>query len=588
MNSTRKTKKISDKNKKISDKNKKIFDKLKKSNNGVFYYDNTKKLKKGGDYILSKDCSTLDIFSKYCEDIEQYKNNISKILSEKSSDFYIDFIKIKNAYSSYYNFDNYFMHNYVLGSDNRDTSSIISDELKNAFKTEYKYVENIKKLYCNDHHKYKIADLENEVRITDNKELILDFSHSTYNKDIVTAYQHDFIENFDNLEGFIKMQHDFINELSLSEKIIINDYTKKSAFDFYKKAYGEAITFNNKADGSYATIIDGTPVIELYNNSEDNEIHKYYFGDSYYKQIFDVIGPNVFTHIIKSQGEEYKNAFDKYDSKFHDAGDRGAFINIDDYWDFIKAAKFERQDPNSQNIFTTRLTPAEWQCVLIIFARDINNILLKSPRFNKQINCYRGTVRDYAILETEDKNEIKVSDNERDFLFKEGTYTSIRPGSFSFDFNKAKKYSRSSDGKFNNIYRITIQAGAPVLYIPSLSYASDEFEILHGGYGQFSHRGKVELSYNNINNKWGILSNKDEAFKSIDFIFEGYNIGTELRSNNTTAIVKNLITRIDEEIGRVSNLALSRQRSDAINYADCLDNRQCGGGTKKKTIKKKK
>jgi hypothetical protein len=582
MNSTRKTKKN-------SDKNKKFFDKFKKSNNGVFYYDNTKNLKKGGDYILSKNCSTLDIFSNYCDDIEKYKNNISRILSEKSSAFYTDFISISNAYSSYYNFDNYFMHKYVLGDySNTVTSNVISNELRNAFKTNYSYVENIKKLYCNDHHKYKIADLENKFRITDNKELILDFSHSTYNKDIVTAYQHDFIENFDNLEGFIKMQHDFINELSLSEKIIINDYTKKSAFDFYKKAYGEAITFNNKPDDSYATIIDGEPVIQLYNKLEDKDIHKYYFGDSYYKQIFDVIGKNVFTHIIKGEGEEYEIKFEKYDSEFHIVDDRGAFTNIDDYWDFIKFAGFERQDPETLNIFTTRLTPVEWQCVLIIFARDINNILLKSPRFNKEINCYRGTVRDYAILETEDKHVIKVSDNEKDFLFKAGTYTSIRPGSFSFDFNKAKKYSRSSDGKFNNIYRITIQAGAPVLYIPSLSYASDEFEILHGGFGQFSHRGNVELSYNNINNKWGILSNEDEAFKSIDFIFEGYNNGTILESNNTTHIVKKLITRIDEEIARVSKLALSTQRNDAIDYADYLDNRQFGGGTRKKTIKKKK
>lgn len=573
--------------KKNSDENKKIFDKLKKSNNGVFYYDNTKKLKKGGDYILSKNCSSLGIFSKYCKDIEEYKNNISQISKDKSSKFYDDFMH--NTVKSSYNFDNYFMHNFIIDKhDYTDTSSIISDELKNAFNTNYHYVKNIKKLYCNNDHKYKIADLENENRITDNKELILDFSHSTYNEDIVTAYQHDFIENFENLEDFIKMQHNFINKLPLSEKIVINDYTKKSAFDFYKKAYGEAITFNNKADDSYATIIDGEPVKELYNKLEDTEIHKYYFGDSYYKQIFDVIGKNVFTHIIIGEGEEYKEKFEEYDSEYHIVDDRGAFTNIDDYWNFIKFAGFERQDPKTLNIFTTKLTPVEWQCVLIIFARDINNILLKSPRFNKEIYCYRGTVRDYAILETENKHVIKVSDNEKDFLFKAGTYTSIRPGSFSFDFNKAKTYSRSSDGKFNNIYRITIQAGAPVLYIPSLSYASDEFEILHGGFGQFSHRGNVELSYNNINNKWGILSNEDEAFKSIDFIFEGYNNGTILKSNNTTHIVKKIITRIDEEIARVSLLALSEQRNNAIDYADYLDNRQFGGKSRKKTIKKKK
>ena len=575
---------------KIPANHKKIFDKLKCSNNGICYYDEKKNKKKsGGGYVKSYDCNTDDtanILSDVCNEIEDYKNNISKIEGNYSNTYFSNFSQKMNDYNN--NFDNYFIHRHIILTPDKDTSEIMHENLKNTLLINSKYTTNKKTLYCNKHGIYKIEDLENTKRIFDNEPLELDFSYHKYNKDIVTAYQHDFIENFDNLDDFIKMQHEFINRLPLSEKIIINDYTKKSAFNFYRTAYGEAITFKNKPDESYATVIDGSPVYDLYINSSDTEIKKFRFGDSYYKQIFDVIGATLFTHHILKSRVEFKDAFEEYkqNAKFEN---KHTFNDIDDYWNFIKVSGNEREDPDSLNIFTNNITLFEWQCVLILFAKDINNILLKSPRFDRKIYCYRGTKMDYAILEPNDRNEIKVSDIEMKLKFEEGTFTSIRPGSFSFNFNKAKQYSYDNTSKtYKYIYKIIIEENAPVLYLPSLSYASDEFEILHGGFGKFSYRSNKEKTYNNINNKYGILSNENDAFDSIDLIFSGYNIGTELKNDNTTFIVKNMISRTDETVIEAIKKAKDRQLGDLVKFAGIPDNRVRGGGNKKKVFKKEK
>ena len=95
-----------------------------------------------------------------------------------------------------------------------------------------------------------------------------------------------------------------------------------------------------------------------------------------------------------------------------------------------------------------------------------------------------------------------------------------RFGSFSINFNSSKKYARG------NMYRVKIAKGVRVLYIPSLSFASHESEILHSINGVLSiDNDELEDSYNNKNNKWGILSHETEAFKSADITFEKYATG---------------------------------------------------------------
>ena len=317
----------------------------------------------------------------------------------------------------------------------------------------------------------------------------------------------------------------------MSKKIIINDYTKKSAFNFYRTAYGDAITRNETPEKKYSTIIDGEPVKRFYiNQQNDTEINPFHFGDSYYKQIFDVIGANLFTYFITHDNYATYTAFDHY-SKNEKLTDNYLFENIDEYWNFLKKYNIERREPNSRSIFYKKLTNPEWQLVLILFSKDINDIIInEAPTVNYEINYYRGVTFDYLKLIDNNKTEIRFSDTQRVFESKEGTFTSIRQGSFSFNFNKAKQYSYDKQKKqYGTIYKVTIAANTPVLYIPSLSYASDEFEILHGGYGVFSYWNETSTpSYNNINNKYGILSNENDAFKSVDIVFSGYNTGKEI------------------------------------------------------------
>ena len=72
------------------------------------------------------------------------------------------------------------------------------------------------------------------------------------------------------------------------------------------------------------------------------------------------------------------------------------------------------------------------------------------------------------------------------------------------------------------MYRAYIMDGVKVLYIPSLSYASDEFEILHGSYGIFVDKKENYKCYNNKKNKYGILSYRDDQFNSAIVGLAGY------------------------------------------------------------------
>ena len=72
------------------------------------------------------------------------------------------------------------------------------------------------------------------------------------------------------------------------------------------------------------------------------------------------------------------------------------------------------------------------------------------------------------------------------------------------------------------MYRAYIMDGVKVLYIPTLSYASDEFEILHASYGIFVDKKENYKCYNNKKNKYGILSYKDDQFNSARVGLAGY------------------------------------------------------------------
>jgi hypothetical protein len=447
---------------------------------------------------------------------------------------------------------------------------------------------------------YKIADLEKPILKINSSyhQLILDFSYHEYNKDIVTAYQKDFIEKFSDIENFIDKQHIFINEtLSLSQKIIINDYTKQNAFDFYRVAYAEAITTKKKLildnsyqdiidghDNSYQDIIDGAPIRDLY--LKDKFLtSRWMFGDSFYKQIFDVIGPCIFTNwITRNPPMEFIGDISKTISTYLSSikNYTGTFASIDEYWNFLKYINYEREDPNSESKFVNFLTDAEWHAVLILYAQDINDIIAKSPECETDIYCYRGSKFDYIILNDKDIDTPQSTTDLVKFTTERGNFMSLRHGSFSFDFNKAKAYSKNEEGIYKYIYKGTIKKGVRVLYLPFLSYASHELEILHGGYANFTNRGDLTDSYNNINNKYGILSDEKEKFKSIDIELTGYNTGLKEKTINND-IVENIRSYGNAKIKRDFNTIKAMAEQELVKrqtFTTC-DYRKAGGNIKK-------
>lgn len=511
------------------------FEKYKNTNAGII--DSTPVIMKGGKKNYTIDDEKLITY--YSDAISIYKENINS--GDVSDDIFL-----KNCFDK--------------EVDKEVDNDICPIELFTFLKKEYdKYTisdrikdENIYKitLYNYDDEKYTIKHLTNTTRNGPQK-TELDFTHNGYNKNVVIAYEKNYIDNIHNLKNFFDKQKKYINNLNITELIIINDYTKKSCFDLYA-SYANAIT-REKNKEIYARLLNGNPIIEFYEDKKRNEA--YYFGDSYYKQIFDVIGDFMFTKIIVNDLNDddfikYLNWLDKKKPQYNPF--LYTFENINEYWNFIKYSKLERKEPNCVSIFKKKLTPAEWQCVLIIFANDINNIINNAPPTETDIYCYRGTTFDYVKLFENEQYEKIYNSSEKQIIINKGTYVSYRQGSFSVNSDISKEYTHNeTTGETGNMYRVTIKKGTNVLYIPSLSFASKELEILHGGYAQFSVRGDfINPSFNNKKNKWGILSDLDKSFASVDIVMNGYNIPSPTEADLTNEELITLIQTKDIDIKR--------------------------------------
>jgi hypothetical protein len=574
-----------------------IFNKYKKTNNGILYDNNDDDdddMKKGGSTFSfieminpnKKEGQTFfntlsTAFNTYqviFTGINDYSNKLNICDTDDITEYYKDeivdgvficsYLKSLFDKKKYHNMDNYYL--YITGNDDSYfDGSIISDDLHRLIKENYTYSEDIKTIICDKDKKYKKSELEdsykfiNDPRYTDKKEIKLDFSYHQYNKDIVTAYERNYIENFQNLQEFLKRQEIYVNGLSLANKIIINDYTKFDCFRFYK-SYVNSYTF---ADISYAKYIDGRWIKDHYVDETDRVTKiiykKFCFGDSLYKQIIDVIGILEFNSIIhgidKSKINEkiIKGSVEYIKLVKSLIQEKGRFYeNIDDYW---LNNNNERKDYNEISIFADKLDNVTWHYIMIQFIQDLNEIISKAPRTITPIYCYRGTTFDYVILKKKEEvleDHAAVSAN---IKIPAGTYTSVRIGSFSINFNASKVYTVDYEGKQGNMYRVTILPDIPVLYAASLSFASHEFELLHAGYAEFTNRGEVLKSYNNKNNKWGILSNDEETFDSVDITLNRYN--NNISPFNDTSKVNNEIAiyrrrEFETDIGQIFRLQM--------------------------------
>ena len=520
----------------------KVLDNFDQTNNGVIYTQN-KKYKGGANNDANKNplntCAILgysenpiDICSNrlIVFDFNNLKDYILAGITKE--DEKVLFRLAKTLYStddvSKFKIDDILLNFYIKKGklpDADNNFSGIKDQILGTYLEKY-IIENKKKketvtntLRYDDHGKYKISDLEKAGK--DNKttsytigdktvdyyhegenEWVQDFSHNGYNKDIVQAYEKNFIDNFKNLPNFISKQYDHIATMSLTDKIVINDYTKKSCFHFYlayasKLISKEGLREIMKKDGNW---IDGYKIDKWYDDHHNTTPQLYGFGDSFFKQILKVIGINRFNlKIIEELNHRgYK-----------------AVNNIEDYWNFLIDNKFERVGPNDISIFEKELTREEWDKVMCEFITDIDEIIAKAPPTKSVIYCYRAVTFDYIDLHLRD--DILNISGPKIYRINEGTYINTRIGSLSLNYDSSVRYLKGG-----TMYRAYIMDGVKVLYIPSLSYASDEFEILHGSYGIFVDKKENYKCYNNKKNKYGILSYKDDQFNSARVGLAGY------------------------------------------------------------------
>ena len=396
--------------------------------------------------------------------------------------------------------------------------------------------------------KYKINDLEkvgerngngtdkNYVEEGD-KNYIQDFSHSGYNGEIVQAYEKNYIENLEKLPEFMDKQYKFIKSMSIAEKIIINDYTKISCFHFYSAYASKMINDNDirkfieNGEGLWVTKYE-----DYVSKKTGEKIPKYYFGDSLFKQILEVIEPERFNPIIKANLQE------SYKSIYTDVK------NIGEYWEFLKTTGLDRANPNSMSIFKDELKNDEWDKVIRYFIRDIDEIIANAPETSEPIYCYRATGFDYINLNTDGDSYATTGNH---YYNKDNNaYTNIRIGSFSLNFDSSNEYleiDEATNKKKGTMYRVLINQGVKVLYIPSLSFASHEFEILHASYAIFTHKDNNYLCYNNKKNKYGILSYSNDEFNSAIVGLAGY--GKHISKQIFEGVSKNLLALHSEIIG---------------------------------------
>jgi hypothetical protein len=515
----------------------KEFTKLDNTNNGIIYIPQpASNPLRGGKFIpLNNNHKLNDFFRENYDYINDYNIKISEIddllpkyiaslqgKSQTENDFMNKFF-LYNL--NYHNIDNFFISIFTEATaDVKSIPDIMDENLIGNIMRNYKIGGEILTIHFDKDKKYNISDLKQAPLLVNDEEYKLDFTHSTYNEDIVTAYEKNYIENFDKLQEFIEIQNQYITNLTLTEKIIINDYTKYSCFRFYK-AYTNAFTMDNLY---YARNVNGLWIKDKYFDEKDND--KFCFGDSLYKQILEVIGIDKFKEILNQTDETYRN--------------------IDEYWNWVVESGNDRINPESISPFAEKLTDTTWHFVMIKFIADINVIVKKAPTVDHPIYCYRGVSGDYINIAREDTTLETYDLFPATMEIKKGTYTSVRIGSFSINFNSSKKYAK--DG---NMYRVVIAPNVPVLYAMSLSYASHEFEIIHAGYAEFINKGPYEDAYNNKDNKWGILSNENEKFKNVDIYFNGYNNSFDPHNN---------INEIEESIG------IYREKQLNINSMDIL------------------
>lgn len=178
----------------------------------------------------------------------------------------------------------------------------------------------------------------NNVGINDvaNNKKSINYTYHEYNKDIVEAYEYNYLTaiNQTNINKLILRQITYIENLSVAEKRIIQDYTREQSFNFYNDYMKSKLGF-----GAW-------------------DYRACNFCDSFYPQI---------------------NALFK--NKLSDA-DYTLWLN--------NPRQYDIGSPS-----TIDLAENQWEQVLIKFIEDLNNIIIHAPVVENEIYCYRGSTSHY-------------------------------------------------------------------------------------------------------------------------------------------------------------------------------------------------
>ena len=504
---------------KLSRINKKIFTQLDETNNGVIsncsvlLKTNNCNKKKGGT-LLYASSDYREYIPRYCEKIQiefnkQYSkmkdNNKDYSFENKIMQKFIEFITRIIAKTTIPDgYDNQYLDD--LLEDNQYIFDYMSHELIRFFinsikEKKIKYGDLQYSNCINNREKKEICDsyikeyaniditidynpvypdIRKKVYIDNNTQLIK-FHHSGYNKDIVCAYEQKYIDNKDNMQSFIDEQKEFIEDMSFADKVVINDYTEFQTFTFY-------IYYINR----------GSNQKWLKKYIDEKQSDAFTFGDSFYKQILELY-PDIFNGKLATRGVTiYKTN------------------EIGEYWGNNGRA----DNRNIKSIFS-ELSQEEWENIIAKFINDVNNIILSAPKLKTDIYCYRGSSIHYVKHNAADFCKgIKINPSDTSDYF-----LSSRLSSYSLNFDKSFEYLMKSDNVDKRcMYRTVISKGSKVLFIPQISDAPHELEILTPinsliAYRQYDSGISEPFdrnSYNNRNNEYGICSLR--KFNSADIV----------------------------------------------------------------------
>ena len=448
-----------------------------KTNNGIIFQDekedaDKKIYKKGGESLCNIDYNE-------CKDIMKTKELLEDIIyfKEKLNELEYD--------------DNKMLKSFVNNNDLETLDAvqklkvfILRNINHNSENIEIKYEPKYKYNNCT----YYTDEFNNRTNIQ--------YDYHDYNKDIVIAYQKDYIDTKDNFLKLIERQKEYIKKLTITKKRIVQDYTKYSCFRLYNQ-------YKSFSDNSWFT-----------------NPNNFNFGDSYYATIYLLYklkkNKGINDNFIQKIEEYYKNI---KNSNISDE-DIEKFIDIQ----YILWLFNDRVDPNSPfYLKNIGFDINEWGEILDTFINNINYIIKNAPQTTDEIHCYRGSSLHYikddreTELRTFFQDLIKKQSNSITFgTRKIDFFKSLRLSSYSLVFDVSFHYHNKSDTKNKCMYKVTIHKNCSVLYVAPLSFEATEFELISPTNSIFMYNvnktSKPDKSYNNIKRQYGIYSDENNSF----------------------------------------------------------------------------